>query len=175
MSKPGTSGRGVLSRVGLAVVLVGAFAFIGGSAGAVTGSASGFESSDGNMALTTVASPATNTDWNCFVQDDNFAKNFSTPTGCKATTGAHHILGSANGDIGWVSGQKFDVLCPALADSNNPPKDQFVDVASFKDSNAANDTFFYGATIRQSANGNASGDVEFNQSNGDGTTSTGCR
>ena len=47
MSEQSASGRRVLSRLGLAAVLITAFAFMGGSAGAVTGSASGFESALG--------------------------------------------------------------------------------------------------------------------------------
>jgi hypothetical protein len=71
--------------------------------------------------------------------------------------------------------QKFDTQCPALSIGNNPPKDEFTSVASFNDTASNLDTFFYGATIRSTANGNASGDVEFNQNSGNGTTSAGCR
>src|SRR5206468_3936764 len=58
-----------------------------------------------------------------------------------------------------------------------PPKDEFLDVASYSDTNTtSHDTYFYGAAIRQSANGNASGDVEFNQnSSSTPTTTIGCR
>jgi len=138
---------------------------------AVTGSPSGFESGDGNMVLNTSG----NTDWNCFVNSDGFAHNGGTPGGCAITTGAVQITADQSGEIQWVNGQKFDTLCPALSTGNNPPKDEFTNVASFNETASNLDTFFYGATIRSTANGNASGDVEFNQSSGNGTTTAGCR
>jgi hypothetical protein len=138
---------------------------------AVTGSPSAFESGDGNMVLDTSG----NTDWNCFVNSDSFAHNGSTPSGCAITTGAVQITADQSGEIQWVNGQKFDTLCPALSTGNNPPKDEFVNIASFNETASNLDTFFYGATIRSAANGNASGDVEFNQNSGNGTTTEGCR
>jgi len=116
-----------------------------------------------------------NTDWNCFVNSDGFAHNGSTPSGCAITTGAVQITADQSGEIQWVNGQKFDTLCPALSTGNNPPKDEFTNVASFNETASNLDTFFYGATIRSTANGNASGDVEFNQNSGSGTTTAGCR
>ena len=150
----------VLLAVGVAVPAI-----------AVTGSPSGFESGDGNTVLNT----AGNTDWNCFVNSDGFAHNGGTPSGCATTTGAVQITADQAGEVQWVNGQKFDTLCPALSTGNNPPKDEFTNVASFNDTASNLDTFFYGATIRSTANGNASGDVEFNQNSGNGTTTAGCR
>jgi hypothetical protein len=138
---------------------------------AVTGSPSGFESADGNLVL----DHSGNTDWNCFVNSDGFAHNGATPSGCAVTSGATQITADLGGEVQWVNGQKFDTQCPALSTGNNPPKDEFTNVASFNDTNASLDTFFYGATIRSTNTGNASGDVEFNQAKGNGTTTAGCR
>ncbi len=140
---------------------------------AVTGSPSNFESADGNMTL----EASNSTDWNCFVGANGFQPG-SAPAGCKVTTGATQItadLGPPAGEVQWVSGQKFDTLCPALNTGNNPPKDEFTNIAEFTDTIPNGDTFFYGATIRSTTNGNASGDVEFDQASGNGTTSAGCR
>src|SRR6266705_4712805 len=136
---------------------LGAFAVFGvfyvGGAAAVTGSPSNFESADGNMVLNTSG----NTDWNCFVNSDNFAKNGSTPTGCAVTSGATQVTADANGEVEWVNGQKFDTQCPALSTGNNPPKDEFANVAEYQEfaTSGANagDLYFYGATIRPKTTG----------------------
>jgi hypothetical protein len=157
----------------LATALFFVVFFVASSGAVVSGSPSGFESSDGNMVLNATTT-GTNTDWNCFVGSDNFQAG--TPdTKCKVKTGATQVTADANGEISWVNGQKFDTLCPALAVNNNPPKDEFTNVASYNETAANLDVFFYGATIRATANGNSSGDVEFNQGTGNGTTSAGCR
>jgi hypothetical protein len=159
----------------VAALAAAAFYIVGASA-VVTGSPSGFESNDGNMTLE--ATGGSNTDWNCFAGAGNtggFATTVSSPTGCKVTTGATQVTADANGEISWVNGQKFDTECPALAVNNNPPKDEFTNVASFSDTATNLDEYFYGATIRPNTNGNSSGDVELNQSSGNGTTSAGCR
>ena len=146
--------------------------FVASSGAVVTGSPSGFESNDGNMVLNNT--DGSHTDWNCFVGSDNFQSG--TPnTNCKVKTGATHVTADANGEISWVNGQKFDTQCPALAVNNNPPKDEFSDVAAFSDTASNSDVFFYGAAIRPIVNGNASGDVELNQVAGNGTTTAGCR
>jgi hypothetical protein len=137
---------------------------------AVTGSPSHFESSDGNMVLNTNG----NTDWNCFVGTDGFQPGTPNPN-CAVKTGATQITADLSGEVTWVSGQKFDTQCPGLLTGNTPPKDDFTNVASFNDTASNLDTFFYGATIRSTVNGNASGDVEFNQAAGNGTTTFGCR
>jgi len=137
----------------------------------VNNSPSGFESSDGNMVL----DGASSTDWNCFVGSDNFQSG--TPdANCDVTSGAVHVTADGAGEVEWVNGQKFDSQCPKLSTGNNPPKDEFTDIASYNEAaSVGNDVFFYGATMRSSANGNSSGDVEFNQNAGDGTTTAGCR
>jgi hypothetical protein len=143
------------------------------SAGAVvSGSPSGFESNDGNMVLNN--KDGSHTDWNCFVGSTGFQSG--TPDSkCKVTSGATQVSADANGEISWVPGQKFDTECPALSVNNNPPKDEFTNVASYNETAPNLDVYFYGATIRPNINGNASGDVELNQSSGNGTTSAGCR
>jgi hypothetical protein len=148
--------------------------FVASSGAIVLGSPSNFESNDGNMTLQTSG----NTDWNCFAGNPNsggFSTAVSSPAGCAVTTGATQVTADQNGEISWVPGQKFDTQCPALSVNNNPPKDEFTNVAAFGDTAANLDEYFYGATIRPNVNGNVSGDVELNQSSGNGTTSSGCR
>lgn len=125
---------------------------------AVTNSPSGFESSDGNMTLDT--SGGANTDWNCFIGSDGFQSG--TPsTDCKVTSGAIHTSVTTN--TTWVNGQKFDALCPKLSTGNTPAKDTFTDIGTYSELGTDDHVYFYGSTIRSSANGNSSGDVEFNQ------------
>jgi len=149
--------------------------YVAGASAIISGppiaSPSSFESNDGNMVLDTSG----HTDWSCFVNSDGFAHNATTPSGCAVTSGAKNVAADAAGEISWVNGQKFDTQCPALAVNNNPPKDEFTDVASYSETASNLNVFFYGASIRSTANGNASGDVEFNQVAGNGTTSAGCR
>ena len=149
-----------------------AMAFFVVGAGAVTGSPSSFESGDGNMVLNTSG----NTDWNCFVNSDSFAHNGSTPAGCAVTSGASQVTADQSAETAWVNGQKFDTQCPALSVNNNPPKDEFTNVASFNETASNLDVFFYGATIRPNVNGNSSGNVELNQAaSSSPTTTSGCR
>jgi len=156
----------------MAVGLATATFMTAGVSQAVTGSPSGFESSDGNMVLNNLS--GLQTDWNCFVGTSNFQPG--TPSSqCAVKAGATAITADQNGEVEWVNGQKFDTQCPALSTGNNPPKDEFTNVASFNDTASNLDTYFYGATIRSTANGNASGDVEFDQNAGNGTTTAGCR
>jgi Prealbumin-like fold domain len=146
--------------------------FFVASSGAVTGSPSNFESDDGNMVL----NASGDTDWNCFQGTDAFATLASgTPVGCAVTTGAIHVTADAAGEITWKNGQKFDTQCPVLQTGSVPNKDDFTDIAEYQEFAANGDLYFYGGAIRQTANGNASGDVEFNQASGNGTTSAGCR
>jgi uncharacterized repeat protein (TIGR01451 family) len=157
------------------VVVVAAFGifFVAASGAVLTGSPSSFESSDGNMTLDTSG----NTDWNCFQGANGFATLSSgTPAGCKVKTGAMQLTADGGGEITWVDGQKFDTQCPALKIGSVPNKDDFTNVASYGEINSStHDAFFYGAAIRATANGDSSGDVEFNQASGNGTTSAGCR
>ncbi len=167
--------RALAAIGGAALVLV-----VTGGSGIATGgtvllgSPSNFESGDGNM--TVEGSPAT--DWNCFVGGGFTTANKGTGA-CQTTTGATTSKADPNGEVEWVGGQKFDTQCPALNTGNNPPKDEFTNIAQFLEfatvAPFAGDLFFYGAAERSTNNGNASGDVEFNQGSGNGTTSAGCR
>jgi hypothetical protein len=158
-------------------VTLGAGAIFISGALAVTQSPSNFESNDGDMTLTTNG----NTDWNCFVGSDNFQPGTPNPN-CNRTSGAVHVQAdppNGTNEVQWVGGQKFDTACPVLNTGNNPPKDEFTDITEydeFSTSGTTNgDLFFYGSAMRSSANGNSTGDVEFNQQAGNGTTSFGCR
>jgi hypothetical protein len=73
------------------------------------------------------------------------------------------------------SGSKFDDQCPELNTGHNPPKDEFQATAEYSDVNTSKDTFFYGASIRPTTNGDSSGNLELNQIAGNGTTQHGCR
>jgi hypothetical protein len=157
----------LLVAAGMAIFVVSALA--------VTGSPSGFESGDGNMVLNNT--DGSHTDWNCFLGSGGFQPATpGTPNpNCKVTTGATHAVADTNGEITWVNGQKFDTKCPQLKPGSVPNKDDFTHVAEFQEFDSSGNLFFYGGAIRQTANGNASGDVEFNQAKGDGTTTAGCR
>jgi len=132
----------------------------------VSGSPSNFESGDGNMTVDYSNNAANDTDWNCFK---------GATANCKATSGATFITADASGEIEWVNGQKFDTLCPLTNLGNNPPKDEFVNIAQFNETDASLNEFFYGATIRSTNNGNASGDIEFDHNKGATPTSMPCR
>jgi hypothetical protein len=160
---------------GATVVAVAFFTvFYVGGAFAVTGSPSNFESADGNMTL----QASGNTDWNCFQGANGFATLASgTPAGCAKTSGATQVsadLPTSVGEVTWTKGQKFDTACPTLATKSTPPKDDFTNVAEYAEFGGGN-LFFYGASIRSTANGNTSGDIEFNQNAGNGTSTFGCR
>jgi len=156
----------------VAVAAAFGIVFVAASGAVLPGSPSGFESNDGNMTLDTSG----NTDWNCFQGANGFATLSSgTPAGCKVTSGATQLTADANSETTWVNGQKFDTQCPALQTGTVPNKDDFTNVASYSEIASNNDAFFYGATIRAVANGDSSGDVEFNQASGNGTTTAGCR
>jgi Prealbumin-like fold domain len=164
----------------LTALTTAAFAvfFVVGAGAIVGGSPSNFESQDGDMTL----GASGHTDWNCFAGAGNtggFSTAVSSPAGCAKTSGATQVTADANGEITWVNGQKFDEECPALTTGNVPNKDDFTHIAEYQEtaSGGANngDLYFYGGAIRATSNGNASGDVEFNQVAGDGTTTAGCR
>jgi len=75
----------------------------------------------------------------------------------------------ANGEVTWTSGQKLDNPCPSLNNNGNVPnKDDFTGIASYNEEDSASppNTFLYGAEIRAVANGNSSGNVELNQTQG---------
>ncbi|TAN34559.1 hypothetical protein EPN29_02735 [bacterium] len=133
----------------------------------VSGSPSNLESGDGNMTVDFSTLGVNDTDWNCFT--------IGPTANCKTTTGAQFITADSSGEIQWVNGQKFDTLCPATSIGNNPPKDEFVNIAQFSEADASLNEFFYGATIRATNTGNASGDVEFDHNKGANPTSLPCR
>src|SRR5439155_10263885 len=127
-----------------AVLLIMVFTALGAGAD-VNGSPSGFESNDGNMVLNHNSGLTnTNTDWNCFVGSTGFVAG--TPDAkCKVTSGATQTTADINNttEIEWKSGQKFDTLCPILQGGNNPPKDEFTNVASYSETASNLDLFFY--------------------------------
>ena len=125
------------------------------------GDPSAFEGGDGNMTLETNGG----LDWNCLT-------NTGATANCGTNNGSFvHYQDAAAGtqaNLSWVSGQKQDEACPVLTNSSNPAKDTFTDVASYNDvgmSSVTNkiDTFLYGSTVRSTANGTATENVELQQ------------
>lgn len=170
-----TNGKGRLLQAAAAIgaALVLGSMFSGGlpasaNTYALPGSASQFESGDGDMTL----EQQPGTDWNCFVNTPGFA-TATTPSGCLKTSGATETTADLNGEIKLTSGTKFDDPCVTFTTSNTPPKDDFTNIAEYSDTAVsgatAGDTYLYAAAIRSTNNGNASGNVEFNQATG------GCR
>jgi hypothetical protein len=157
---------------------VAAMALFVVSAGAiVNGSPSNFESNDGNMTVET----AGNTDWNCFANSNSSGFASGITVGQTCATGLNFKEAAArpadgSGEVQLNNGSKFDDQCPGLSIGNNPPKDEFQATAEFSDVNqSTQDTYFYGASIRPTTNGNSSGNLELNQVAGNGTTQHGCR
>jgi hypothetical protein len=138
------------------VATAAALMFAVSASGILAGSPSSFESSDGNMVVDTSG----NHDW--------------------ANVNFFHVvdLASTQTDDSFVSGQKQDTVCPDTYGHGNPPKDDFTDIASYSETNndsssaQYHDTFLYGATIRYTANGSASENVELKQGK-NGTCSNG--
>jgi hypothetical protein len=148
------------------------------SAGAiVAGSPSNFEASDGNMFVNT----AGHTDWNCFANGNStgFASNITVGATCFSPLNFKEASAKAadpSGEVELKNGSKFDDQCPELNVGHNPPKDEFQATAEYTDVNTSTlDTFFYGASIRPTTNGNSSGNLELDQIAGNGTTQHGCR
>ena len=139
----------------LSVVVVGPAS---AATSVLPGSSSKFESGDGNMTLDTSG----DTDWNCFVGKTGFQPG-TAPAGCLRTSGATQATADASGETKLTSGTKFDDPCVTFTTSNTPPKDDFTNIAEFSDTSATGDTYLYAAAIRSTANGNASGNVEFDQ------------
>ncbi len=77
-----------------------------------------------------------------------------------------HLTDAAavNSDDSFTPGQKQDTTCPTIEGHKNPPKDDFTDVASYTEQATNGDVYLYGATIRYTANGNASENIELKQS-----------
>jgi Prealbumin-like fold domain len=123
-------------------VLAAVTVFIVASAsGIVPGSPSNFESGDGNMIVDTSG----NHDW-------------SNVTFVHATD-----LFKDGADDSFDTGGKQDTTCPDVIGHQNPPKDDFTDVAFFFEQTATSDPYLYGATIRYAPNGTAAEVVEFNK------------
>jgi Bacterial Ig-like domain (group 3) len=163
--------------------------FVGG-AFAVSGSPSNFESQDalnnanppvpdGNMTVDTTG----NSDWNCFANGgatdtSGFVKSgITVGTGTPAATCNTNLVkanalaksdpAATTSDDSWVNGTKFDNSCEPLGTNKNPGKDDFTAIASYNETKSSNNhTFLYGATIRYTANGSASENLELNQVKG---------
>jgi hypothetical protein len=125
---------------------------------------------------------AGNTDWNCFANGHSagFASGITVGQTCASPLNFNDAAAraaDAQGEIQLVGGSKFDDQCPGLNIGNNPPKDEFQATAEFSDQNTATPphTFFYGASIRPTTNGDSSGNLELDQIAGNGTTQHGCR
>jgi prealbumin domain-containing protein len=168
--------------VGTTLVVAAFFAvFFVTSSSALINSPSGFEVGDGNMTLGTSG----NTDWNCFSGSGGFGSanlgGSFTKTDCAAKTGATDITAdsTAAGELEMKGGTKFDTLCPVIQGGNNPPKDEWTNVAQYIEasptlnSDQGHDIFFYGASIRPVVNGNSSGNIYFSQ--GTNPAGAGCR
>ncbi len=166
-----------VTTAGLAVttLLVGLMVVTSGAV--VSGSPSNFESNDGNMTL----EANNNTDWNCFTNlvGKHLSENgqttcgvsgvhFSSPTGGSAAVEFPATGAGTTSDPSWVPGQKMDQgTCIPGTTSKSPGKDTFTQVASYNEvatsGAASGDTFLYGGTERQTANGDASENIELSQ------------
>jgi hypothetical protein len=138
--------------------------FVASASGTLNGSPSLFESNDGNMTVegTNVA------DWNCFA---GHSIGFQAAAGINKGTGTcssslvyanAHVLPDAG--VEWTPGQKQDTPCPTTQTGSSPGKDTFTDVASYNETASSGNVFLYGGTIRATANGNASENIELQQS-----------
>jgi len=127
--------------------MVLALIFVPSAQAVLTGSPSKFESGNdptlglGNMVVDTTG----DNDW-------------------KTVTFTHlSDTAASNSDDSFTPGQKQDTTCPTVEGHKNPPKDDFTDLASYTELSGSGQTFLYGATIRYTANGNASENVELKQ------------
>jgi Prealbumin-like fold domain len=146
--RPFPRGRRRWVFVVAAAAAIGAMGvFIASAFGVLSGSPSKFEANDGNMVVNTTG----NSDWN--------SVNFFHQSDIAASTQ----------DDSFTPGQKQDTVCPDSETHKNSPKDDFTDVASYNETNTNSaspqylHTFLYGATIRYTANGTASENVELKQ------------
>lgn len=165
--------RGLL--VGAATATAAMMALLVAVALGVLGSPTKFESDDGNMTV----EKSENIDWNCLstLKGIHVTENGSTCGSFNAK--AYVSIADPNAyttkDISWKSGQKQDTSCPSLVESKDPAKDTFTNIASYSETaiveNKVGHTYLFGATVRFSANGNASENVELNQEAGTSTCS----
>jgi hypothetical protein len=133
--------RGLFGTI-FAVTMLVALILVPNAQAILAGSPSNFESNDGNMVHV-----GTNHDW------ENVAFDHVSD------------LAASTSDDSFTPGQKQDTTCPTVEGHKNPGKDDFSDVASFTEVNSTTGaTYLYGATIRTTANGTASENVELKQS-----------
>jgi hypothetical protein len=133
--------RWVFGITTIAVAAVMVFV-VASASGVLTGSPSKFESGDGNM----IVNGGTGfNDWASvsFVSATDVAKDGT--------------------DDSFDTGGKQDTTCPDVIGHQNPPKDDFTNVAFFFEQTATSDPYLYGATIRYAPNGTAAEVVEFNK------------
>jgi hypothetical protein len=158
----------------LLLPLVAVFAFgllyIAGAGAVLTGSPSSFEANDGNMTIGGNTPPSLNglADWNCFIGQTGFVSGTAPTCSSVNVSGAFAAsdTAAATNDDSWKNGTKFDTSCAPTDGNKNQPKDDFTSVATYSEAAANNHTFLYGATIRYTANGNASENVELNTKEG---------
>jgi hypothetical protein len=146
----------LLATLAVALLAIG----ITAAFGTLSTSPSKFQSGDGDMIVSTADSNAGFHDW------ANVKGTCSAGTvECHSGNFAHiPDIASSQLDDSFVSGQKQDTECPDLTDHGNPPKDDFVHVASYSETDPLTlHTFLYGATIRYQPNGTASENVELKQ------------
>lgn len=148
----------------LALFVASALAFL-------EGSPSQFEAGDGNMTLEHNG----NADWNCLSSLSGVKLSNNGSTTCSKLNKANYVSMPAPNfyttkDIAWKAGQKQDTSCPSLVEGKSPGKDTFTHIASYNETALVNgklgNTFLYGATLRFTANGDASENVELNQKEG---------
>ena len=95
--------------------------------------------------------------------------HFGAPNGASAAIEFAAPSAGSGSDPSWVAGQKMDQgTCIPGTTSKSPAKDTFTQVASYNEtaltpSGGLGDTFLYGATERQTANGSASENIELSQ------------
>jgi uncharacterized surface anchored protein len=154
-----------------AIMALSVSAALGSSPANAIGDPSAFEAADGNM--TVQGSGAL--DWNCLT---SLGATGSTGS-CGSNDGSYNqeqdLAAGTSNDVSWPSGTKLDAVCPVLGLSSDPGKDTFTDIASYHDTllstlSSKIDTFLYGATLRQTANGSASENVVLQQGTGGNCT-----
>jgi hypothetical protein len=171
--------------IGATLAAAVAFVVFVAGAGALSTSPSGFESNDGGSGLaanmtvegtTSVSNGSQFADWNCFANGKAtgfVASGINVGAGscssklvyANALQHADADAGTAN-DVGWVSGQKMDLVCAKTTPGNQPAKDTFVNVAQYNETASNNHVFLYGGTIRSTANGNANENIELSHAAG---------
>lgn len=167
-----TRRRGIVAA---AAGIAAGMAVLVATAVGVLGSPTKFESDDGNMTLQATG----NIDWNCLSTIEGI-KISSNGSKCGSFDAKAYVsIADPNAyttkDISWKPGQKQDTSCPVLTEGKSPGKDTFTNIASYNETAVVESklghTFLFGGTIRFTANGNASENVELNQEAGTSTCS----